>query len=333
MTAAVDDVLLRREAAVESAPASRRWRPSLPRRVGRNAREVTRVSRGAPLPALSPGLQIARVMAVMVVVLCTTMLLQLYVISHFQQRTSQQQAFDEFRSQLAIGTAPIGPNDSDGNLLRVGAPVALLEMPTIDVEQVVVEGTTSGVLLDGPGHRRDTVLPGQEGISILLGRRASFGGPFARITSLAPGDAITVTTGQGVFQYQVIGVRREGDPVPPPPAATGSRLVLVTASGRAMVPSGVVRVDADLQGEAVVGAPRLVSASGLPSAEQIMAGDTGTLWALALWLQALAVLSIGAVWAWHRWGRARAWVVGLPPLLLVGLGAAGEVIRVLPNLL
>ena len=64
-----------------------------------------------------------------------------------------------------------------------------------------------------------------------------------------------------------------------------------------------------------------------------MAGDTRTLWVLAFWLQALIALSLAAVWAWHRWGRAQTWVVMLPPLLLVGLAASGEVARMLPNLL
>jgi len=39
------------------------------------------------------------------------------------------------------------------------------------------------------------------------------------------------------------------------------------------------------------------------------------------------------VWAWYRWGRPQAWIVFLPPMLFVGLGAAGEIVRLLPNLL
>ena len=64
-----------------------------------------------------------------------------------------------------------------------------------------------------------------------------------------------------------------------------------------------------------------------------MGSDPSTLWALALWLQALIGLSVGAVWGWHRWGRAQAWVVFLPPLLLVGLMTTSELTRLLPNLL
>jgi hypothetical protein len=57
------------------------------------------------------------------------------------------------------------------------------------------------------------------------------------------------------------------------------------------------------------------------------------LWALVLWLQLLVVLAVAAVWAWFRWGRAQAWIVFTPPLILVGLGVAGELARLLPNVM
>ena len=141
-----------------------------------------------------------------------------------------------------------------------------------------------------------------------------------------------MTTGQGTFDYAVIGVRREGDPLPPPLEPSSSRLELATADGAPFVPNGVVRVDADLVGEAVVGAARVISEAELLPEELAMAGDTSTLWALALWLQALIGGAVVAVWAWHRWGRAQAWIVSLPPLMVIGLATAGEVARVLPNL-
>jgi hypothetical protein len=61
--------------------------------------------------------------------------------------------------------------------------------------------------------------------------------------------------------------------------------------------------------------------------------DTSNLWVLVLWLQALIVLAVGAVWSWHRWGRPQTWIVFFPPLVLVGLAASAEVARLLPNLL
>ena len=291
---------------------------------------ATKVVDAAPM---SRRLQLIRAPIVMVLILSLTLLIQLAVVSAAQQSAAQQRSFDRFRAELARGTAPIGPTDAEGHELRIGTPVAYIQIPTIGVHQVIGEGTTPGSLFNGPGHRRDTPLPGQVGSSVVFGRRAAYGGPFARIDELSKGDKITVTTGQGVFHFRVLGVRHEGDPIPAPPAKGSARLVLATAAGAAFLPDGVLRVDAALDGDAVVGPARLLGASNLPAEERLMAGDARTLWALALWLQALIVLCVAAVWVWHRWGRARAWVVFLTPLLLVGLFVCGEAARLLPNLL
>jgi len=289
-------------------------------------------ARGA-IPPLSPGRQLLRAALVMLFTVSATMLMQLTLVGGLQQSAAQERKFDELRGQLATGTAPIGPADNQNRALAVGAPVAYIDIPEIGLRQVVVEGTTSSALFAGPGHRRDTVLPGQVGVSIIMGRRAGFGGPFADIDQLVTGDVILVTTGQGDFEYSVLGVRREGDLLPAPAPVGSSRLVLVTADGRPYLPDGVVRVDADLVGQAVGGPSRFFSAATLPAAEGLMAADTSTLWALAMWIQGLIALALVAVWAWHRWGHAQTWVVLLPPLVLVGLAASGEVARLLPNLL
>jgi sortase A len=286
-----------------------------------------------PVPPLSPRAQLFRAMLIVVAVLCVSLMLELLVVSGFEQRAAQQRLFDSFRSQLAIGTAPTGPTDYEGEVLALGDPVAYLEVPSIGLRQVVVEGTTPSALFSGPGHRRDTPLPGQEGIAIVMGRRGSFGGPFARISELEEGDAIRVTTGQGTFDYEVLVVRRDGDPVPEPPEAGASRLMLATADGEAFVPNGVLRVDAELTTEAVGGSALLIAPDSLPASEQLMAADTSTLYALVLWLELLVALVAAAIWAWHRWSRAKAWVVFLPPLMLVGLLVSNEVARLMPNLL
>jgi sortase A len=290
------------------------------------------VSDAVDLPPLSPRLQLVRAALVSALILSLTVLIQLTVVSRLQHSAAQDRAFDRFRADLAKGTAPIGPTDSEGRELRAGTPVAYLEIPAIGVKEVIGESTSPSVLFSGPGHRRDSPLPGQAGTSIVYGRRAAFGGPFARIRELNKGDVITVTTGQGEFTFKVRGVRRAGDPVPERLEPGMGRLLLATADGLPFLPDGVVRVDADLDGEAVGGPARLIGVSELPAEEQIMGDDARTLWALALWLQALLAVALGAVWAWHRWGRAQAWVVFLPPLLLVGLLASDEAARLLPNL-
>jgi len=302
--------------------ADRRWRRSGAQRVAR-----------ADVPPIGRRLQLIRAALVLLLVMTGTLLLQLVVFSSLQHSAAQGKAFDAFRSSLATGTAPIGPTDAKGRVLALGTPVAFIEIPSLDVREVIGEGTTSSVLFDGPGHRRDTPLPGQIGSSVVFGRRATFGGPFSDISELKKGELIRVTTGQGIFEFRVLGIRAEGAPAPAAPAAGTARLLLVTAAGRAFVPDGVLRVDAELVGQAAVGPARLITAAGLPASERVMAGDSSTLWVLAFWLQALIGLSLAVVWSWHRWGRAQTWVVLFPPLLLVGLAASGEVARLLPNLL
>lgn len=285
------------------------------------------------VPPLTGGLQVARGILILLCALCVALVLQLTLISSVQQRSAQQGAFDRFRKELATGVAPIGPTDSKGKLVGIGSPVAYLEIPAIGLRQVVVEGTTPGALLTGPGHRRDTPLPGQAGTSLIAGRRATYGGPFAHIGSLKRGTFIHVTTGQGAFDYRVIDVRKAGQQLPAPYEAGSGRLVLATAAGGAFVPSGVLWVDADLAVPAVGGPGGRIGTKALPGAEQLMGSDSTTLWALVLWLQALIAVLVVGIWAWHRLDRMKAWVVFVPAILLVGLGVSGEIARLLPNLL
>jgi sortase A len=285
------------------------------------------------LPPLGPRAQLVRGVLVLLAVLCGALLLQMVVLTGFQERSAQQAEFDSFRSQLARGTAPVAAVNSDKKSLRPGTPMAYLEIPSIGLRQVVLEGTTSGVLFDGPGHRRDSPFPGAPGTTVIMGRRATFGGPFSQIGDLQEGDAIRVTTGAGQFDYEVIGVRHEGDPSPPALESGQGRMLLVTADGRPYVPDGVLRVDAKLTSTPLSGGSPAYTAKTLPGADAIMASDTTTLWALALWMQALLIATAAFVWAWHRWGRAKAWIVGVPVLLLVGLLVADQVARLLPNLL
>lgn len=274
---------------------------------------------------------IRRAALLVLAVLAAALLLQVTIVSRLQHHASQGRAFNEVRAKLATGTAPLSGVDDQRRLLPMGSPIAFLEIPSIGLHEVVVEGTSSSALFRGVGHRRDTVFPGQRGVSVLFGRRAAYGAPFADIDELRAGAEISVTTAQGVFHYTVVGLRRAGDPEPP--MNVSNRLELVTAAGMPFIPHGVLYVDATLKDSAVGGARPAFTAASLPAAERALDGDTGTLWALAMWLQALLVVALGAVWSFHRWGRAQTWIVFVPLIAVVGLASAGEIVRLLPNLL
>ncbi|GLZ75713.1 sortase [Actinorhabdospora filicis] len=258
----------------------------------------------------------------------------LTVLSALRHDRAQQTAFADFRRVLADGTAPVGQTDAaTGRLIDQGTPVALLTAPSIGLREVVFEGTSSGVLMDGPGHRRDTVLPGQEGWSYVYGRQASYGGPFGRIGELRPGDVLGVVTGQGEHAFRVTGVRRAGAPEPAPVAAGAGRLTLVTAEGTPFMPDGAVWVDAELTSQAQPAPPRPLATRALDASEDAMGWEPGALVALLLWAQSLLLAVAAVIWVRLRKGGWHAWVVGVPALAATGLFFCSELSRLMPNLL
>jgi LPXTG-site transpeptidase (sortase) family protein len=282
---------------------------------------------------LSPMQALARSILALVAALVLTFVFNLLVLSHVEHLVSQQQLSDTYRAQLAAGTAPVSEGDFDDVLLADGVPVGVLTIPQLGVEEVVSEGTSSGVLSAGPGHRRDTVLPGQMGVSVVMGRAAAYGGPFARLQALQPGDQFEVRTGQGAHTFEVMGLRYAGDATPPAPVRGESRLILMTARGAPYVPVGIAYVDAKLVSAAQPAGARQTTPLTLPPEDKPMATDTTTVWALVFALQFLVVAEIAAVWAFRRVGAQKTWIVFVPVLLLASLFVADQLTRLLPNLL
>ena len=265
--------------------------------------------------------------------LCLGFLANLLVVSQLIHARDQEVLYSDFRSELANAIAPVGQTDINGALLQPGAAIAILEIPDIGLQEVVVEGTTSTVTQSGPGHKRDTVLPGQAGTSVIYGRQAAFGGPFGQLEILQPGMTIVATTGQGVAEYRVIGVRRPGDPIPALLQSGEGRLTLVTAMGPRFMPTDLLRVDAELVSQVQPSPPRVITPASMDPAEQAMAGDPEGLVPLLLWLQVLLAVAVATVWLVLRWGKWQAWLVAAPIFFVAGVMASMSAIRLLPNLL
>ncbi|MFE0648931.1 sortase [Streptomyces sp. NPDC059534] len=257
----------------------------------------------------------------------------LTVVGHLQHARDQSTAYDELREQLALGTAPVGQSTYDGKPVALGAPVALLSVPALGLREVVAEGTTSGVLMSGPGHRRDTALPGQPGASVIMGRQWGYGSPFLGVHRLPVGARIEVTTGQGEAVYEVTAVRRPGDPLPARLGPGEGRLTLLTASGGAYTPEDVVRVDARLLGTAWPSPPRPLRPGWITAAEEPLAGESDVWPGILLGLQGLLAAALLTVAARRRWGARQTWVAAVPVLVALGVLVSGELTRLLPNLL
>jgi sortase A len=292
------------------------------------ARPEQRAPKAGPVAPQDTAMPAISTSFTMISVVCLWMAAQLLFLGGLGESRAQDLLYGRFRTELAGATAPVGP------LTTVGDPVALITIPGIGLQQIVVEGTASGDLLAGPGHRRDTVLPGQEGVSVVYGRASTYGAPFRDITRLTKGQTITVVMAQGRITFTVRGVRREGDPTPPPPAAGAARLTLVTAEGSgwlsAISAGSAVYVDADATKAfpAPSGRPTAV-----PQSEKAMAQEPGAMPLLVLCLALLLALTLGVIAACQRWSTALVWVIASPLAVALSWASTDVVMRLLPNLI
>lgn len=78
--------------------------------------------------------------------------------------------------------------------------VTRLSIPSIDLDAIVVEGTSNRQLAIAPGHITDTVAPGETGNSVITAHRDTF---FRHIYELKKGDEIVVRRGGRSFHYLV----------------------------------------------------------------------------------------------------------------------------------
>ena len=89
--------------------------------------------------------------------------LQMLLLGRVSEARAQHLLYGQYRTELATETAPSGALDYNNKPVVEGSPVALLTIPALGISDVVVDGTASGDLLNGPGHLRTTPLPGNIG--------------------------------------------------------------------------------------------------------------------------------------------------------------------------
>jgi len=104
-----------------------------------------------------------------------------------------------------VATRSLGEAPSADKVIKVpGDAVAILKIPKIDVDYVVVEGTDTESLKKGPGHYSQTAYPWEDhGAVAIAGHRTTYGAPFWALDELREGDRIMLATEYGVFEYRV----------------------------------------------------------------------------------------------------------------------------------
>jgi sortase A len=75
-----------------------------------------------------------------------------------------------------------------------------IEISTIGLTAMILEGTDARTLRRGVGHIPGTPLPGQQGNVAITGHRDTF---FRPLHNIRKGDEITLTTLNGSYRYRV----------------------------------------------------------------------------------------------------------------------------------
>jgi sortase A len=237
------------------------------------------------------------VVAVGLIVLVVLLAVFEYWVTTVQEARSQTSLLVQMKKTLSTA-------EKGGGVPRPhpGQPLGLLEIPAIGLEKVVVEGASANRTKTGPGRDPASAFPGRPGDTLVLGRRSSYGTPFANISKLHNGDQILLTTGVGRFRYIV-----DSHTTRARPDSRRSTLTMATSSP-ALLSSGVRTVVARLDGKPLLGTRADTKAKTIdPAADSGFFHDSGAILASILWGIAL----IGALFVAARTYRRSPWLAWL----------------------
>ena len=185
-------------------------------RIGDDSRRMRRLARIASVALITAGVVILADVA--------TTLLWKEPLSALYSEIRQNQAAGELDSvseeflrdpdvaELRAGNAAIERQaerlaDLFERRLEEGEPIGRIEIPAIDADYVVVQGTEEADLKLGPGHYPDTALPGQGRTVAIAGHRTTYGAPFNQIDKIDVGDPIALEMPYGRFTYDVTATK------------------------------------------------------------------------------------------------------------------------------
>jgi len=139
----------------------------------------------------------------------------------------------EFDTKLEHQTPP----PPDDEIVRVpGSAVAKIVIPRMELDMIVVDGTSTKDLERGPGLFPDSKMPWQpHGRVAIAGHRTTYKAPFWDLDTLRMGDEIQLQTEHGTFDYRVYRteiVAPTASQVADPDATENPTLVLTTCTPR-----------------------------------------------------------------------------------------------------
>jgi sortase A len=117
------------------------------------------------------------------------------------ERPLTDQEVAEYQRQRVAAAA----NKLNDNL-KLGKALGRITIPRIDVNAIFVQGTRWGPdLSQGPGHYRQTSLPGVGRTMAIAAHRTTFGAWFRHVDDLKAGDTVALKLPYATFHYRVFG--------------------------------------------------------------------------------------------------------------------------------
>jgi sortase A len=114
-------------------------------------------------------------------------------------------AQNDLRPAFERNVASLHPTAAPERVANVpGNAIAIIRIPKIEMDLVVVEGTNTESLKKGPGHYAWTAYPWEDtGRVGIAGHRTTYGAPFWSLNELREGDRIVLATEYGIYNYRV----------------------------------------------------------------------------------------------------------------------------------
>jgi sortase A len=324
-----------------------------------------------PAPAVavasaSPG-RIAQIAALWAGVVLAVLVLVIYGLGPSFQARDQRQLLAEYRAEIeqkANEATGLGGIEVPTKAPASGAPVGIIEIPGLTVQQVAVQGVEPDETAMGPGHVPGTAGLGQPGNSVIVGRNKALGGPFGGLGEAHRGDAILVTTTQGQSIYRVdwVGdkvIQPVVDPIAADQANSDTALSAIPEETGDVDPAAANVLTADsLYGRSVDNRLTLVtSANAIPwnaskatvvvaklegkpfaptpqgsrtDAQTGLTGSSGAWSSLILALLAFSAAAAAGVVLYRRASARSAYLVVAPPMIAFTVLAAESAVLLLP---
>jgi sortase A len=210
-----------------------------------------------------------------------------------------------------------------------GSPVGVLAIPSLSINEAVVEGASPSQTVSGPGHVPGTSGLGQPGNAGIVGRNAAYGGVFGQLGQLRPGDKVLTATieGQSVYVVRRVVTVTVGSLEPLYRATHNNRLTLVTSASNVPWNSGqAVVVTAVLRGKPYPATPQASRDPG----QLGNSGESGAWVELLLSLVGFAAVVLGALYLYRRCTIRSAYLLSTAPLVAFTVLAAESISRLFP---